>query len=345
LPTSLHCREFETAEAELRIHGVRTVPRQAKTSNGDAWIRKATSMASEESVEFARFFGDLRKRTSNPDFDLATTRDVVESIHRATREPEDVTYAETDADGVEALWCIPADSDDDVVLLHNHMGGSVVTSMHSDRKAAAHIAKAAGIKSLVIDYRRAPEHKFPAQLDDVETAFNWLLGQGYRSENIASVGHSIGGNLAVSLALRLRDGGATLPGAVLAISPWCDMSLTNASIDTNAGVDMLLSRQLLEIFRSALLDGTDVGWADPRVNLLRADLHGLPPTAVFYGSDELLAGEALDFARQAKTVGNDVHVRSVPAGQHSFIMGAGRVPEVDEAITEMGGWLRSILGL
>jgi acetyl esterase/lipase len=302
-------------------------------------------MESKESQEFAQFFGDLRARTSKPGLDLSTMRDIVETIHRATKEPEDVTYAEIDADGVEALWCNPADSEHDMVLLHNHMGGSVVTSMHSDRKAAAHIAKAAGIKSLVLNYRRSPEHKFPAQIDDVETAYNWLLAQGYRAENIVSVGHSIGGNLAVSLALRLRDKGVPLPGAVLSISPWCDTSLSNASIETNAAVDMLLSRPLLESFRSAWLDGTDVPWTDPRVNLLRAELHGLPPTAVFYGTDELLAGEAFDFATRARSAGNDIYLYPVPAGQHSFIMGAGRVPEVDEAIGEMGNWVRSKLGL
>ena len=168
-------------------------------------------MTSDQAVEFADFFADLRDRCSNPDLDLATVRDIAETIHLATREPEDVTYAEVDAGGVEALWCIPVDSDPDAVLLHNHMGGGVLTSMHSDRKAAAHIAKAAGMRSLVLNYRRAPEDKFPAQLDDVEAAYVWLLEKGHRPENIASVGHSIGGNLAVSLAMRLRDRELTRP--------------------------------------------------------------------------------------------------------------------------------------
>ena len=144
-------------------------------------------MTSHQAVEFADFFADLRDRSSNPDLDLATVRDIAETIHLATKEPEDVTYAEVDAGGVEALWCIPAHSDPDAVLLHNHMGGGVLTSMHSDRKAAAHIAKAAGMRSLVLNYRRAPEDRFPAQLEDVEAAYLWLLEKGYRPEHIASV--------------------------------------------------------------------------------------------------------------------------------------------------------------
>lgn len=302
-------------------------------------------MATQQAADFAAFFGELRDRSSKPDLDLATIRDVVETMHVATSEPEGVSYAEVNAGGVRALWCIPADSDPDAVLLHNHMGGTVLASMYSDRKAAAHIARAAGVRSLVLDFRRAPEHKFPAQPDDVDAAHRWLLSQGYEPAKIASVGHSVGGYLAVSLALRLRDKGAALPGAILSISPWADLSLTNETIDSNAELDKLLSRPLLEFFRSAWLDGSGVGPDDPRVNLVKADLSGLPPLAVYYGANELLAGEAVEFADRARAAGNEVLVRSVPEGQHSFIIGAGRVPEVDEAIADMGTWLRSALGL
>jgi epsilon-lactone hydrolase len=301
-------------------------------------------MASAQAKEFAEFYGELSTRSSNPNFDLATVRDVIETMHLATKEPEDVSYAEVDAGGVEALWCIPTDSDPEAVLLHSHMGGTVVTSMHSERKAAAHIARAAGARSLVLNYRRAPENKFPTQNDDVYNAYNWLLQSGYRPEKIASVGNSVGGNFAISLALRLRDEGKALPGAIVSISPLADTSLSDETITSNADRDRLLSRPLLEFFRSSWLDGTGMDWQDPRVNILAADLSGLPPIAVFYGTDELLAGEAAELGRRAEAAGADVLVRAVPDGQHSFIMGAGRVPEVDEAIAEIGIWLRSKLG-
>lgn len=301
-------------------------------------------MTIDSAEGFAKFLDKLRERSSNPELDLATVRDVFESIHRATEEPEGVTYAEVDAGGVEALWCIPDNCHPDTVLLHNHMGGGVIGSMYSDRKAAAHIAKAAGARALVLDYRLAPENKYPAQLDDVDAAYRWLLDQGFLAENIASVGHSIGGNLAVNLALRLRDKGDPLPGAILSISPACDMTLSRKSIDANAHTDRLLSRPLLEYFRSLLLDGTSVGWADPRINLLEADLSGLPPTAVFYGQHELFASEAFEFALLAQAAGNEVMVHPVLAGQHSFIMSAGHLPEVDNAIRTMGSWLRSKMG-
>jgi len=300
-------------------------------------------MLSKQAVEFAEFYADLGRRASNPNFDLSTIRDVTENIHMATKEPEGVTYTEVDAGGVNALWCIPVDSDPKSVLLHTHMGGSVFMSMHSDRKAAGHIAKAAGAQSLVVDFRRSPEHPYPAQIDDVETAYRWLLEQGYAPNKIASVGHSIGGYLAVALPLRLRERGEALPGAILSISPLTDLTLSGESMQTNRDRDKLLTSGLLELFRSCWLGGTGVEFDDPKVTLLRADLTGLPPIAVFYGEHELLASDGEAFARRAKDAGNDVMVRVLDEGQHSFIMGAGRVPEVDDAINEMGRWLRTTL--
>ena len=302
-------------------------------------------MASQQLKHMNELYASIKERVSKPDIDLATTRDIVENLHLAAIEPEAVTYAEVDADGVPALWCIPEGSDPDRVLLHSHAGGSVVTSMHTDRKALGHIAKAVGARALVPNYRRSPEHKFPAQLDDVEKAYRWLLAQRIRPENIASIGHSIGGNLAVSLAVTLRDKGVPLPGAILSVSPWYDLEMKNETLESNAETDALLSRPLVETFRELWIGGTGVARNDPRVNLLYADLTGLPPIMVYYGAYEMLAGEAVEFAKRAKDARVDVSLRCLPEGQHNFILGAGRVPEVDQAIEEIAGWLRSKLGL
>jgi monoterpene epsilon-lactone hydrolase len=278
---------------------------------------------------------------SKPAVDLATNRDIVENLHLAATEPEAVTYAEVDAGGAPALWCIPAGYAPDCILLHSHAGGTVVTTMHTDRKALGHIAKAVGVRALVVNYRRSPEHKFPAQIDDLEKAYRWLLARGIRPENIASIGHSIGGNLAVSLAVTLRDKGAPLPAAILSVSPWYDMEMKNETLESNAATDALISRRALEMFRESWIGDTGVARNDPRVNMLHADLSGLPPIMVYYGAYEMLAGEAIEFAKRAKDSGVDVTVHSLPEGQHNFILGAGRVPEVDQAIEEMARWLRS----
>jgi epsilon-lactone hydrolase len=302
-------------------------------------------MASKQMKQMNELYASIKERVSKPGLDLATNRDIVENLHLAAAEPEGVTYAEVDADGVPAMWCIPQGSDPVRVLLHSHSGGSVVTSMHTDRKAIGHIAKAVGARALVLNFRRAPEHKFPAQIDDVEKAYLWLLAQKIRPANIASIGHSIGGNFAVSLAVRLRDKGAPLPAAILSVSPWYDPEMKNETWESNAATDALLTKQAVEVFRELWIGGTGVERNDPRVNMLYADLTGLPPIMIYYGDYEIPAGDAVEFAKRAKDADVDVTLRSLPEGQHNFILGAGRVPEVDEAIEEIARWLRSKLGV
>ncbi|MEV5850455.1 alpha/beta hydrolase [Streptomyces sp. NPDC051985] len=299
---------------------------------------------SPEAQQFAQFLENTRAKSSTPGLDLAVIRDIVESHQRASTEPEGVTYAEVDAGGVPALWAIPEGAAPDRALLHFHFGGGVTASMHSDRKAAGHIAKAAGIRSLVVDFRLAPEHPHPAQLDDAEAAYRWLLSQGYEPQNIGSTGHSIGGTLAVMLPLRLLAKGEATPGAIVSISPWTDLTIENATVEGNAENDKMLTKGALELFRRAWLQNPDLKFTDPEISLLHADLTGLPPTDVHFGEYELLAGEGAAFGRRLADfkVTSEVHV--MPEGQHSFILAAGRVPEVDQAITQMGQWLKHHLG-
>lgn len=300
-------------------------------------------MPSAELLQMTDFYADLGSRW--PADDVRLQRDVAERLHMLATEPEGVTYAEADAGGISALWAIPVDSSADHVLLHSHSGGSVVSSMYMDRKAVAHLAKATGARALIINFRLAPENKFPAQIDDVETAFNWLVAQGFAPPRIASVGHSIGGNYAVNLALTLARKGAATPGAVLSMSPWFDMEVKHKTVETHAHLDKQLTREMLLGFSDLMLDGTGVSKADPRINLANADPAGLPPTMIYYGDQEILSGEAIDLAERARAAGVDVTLRALADGQHNFILGAGRVPEIDAAIIEMASWLREKLGL
>jgi epsilon-lactone hydrolase len=301
-------------------------------------------MGSPELAQYADFYADHNARIALTD-KLSLWRDISERLHRLTGEPEDVTYRDVTANGVPGILVMPADSSTKHILLHSHSGGSVTSSMWQERKAVGHLAKAAGSRALVINYRLAPEDKFPAQIDDVEAAYRWLLDQGYDPSRIASTGDSIGGNYAVNLALTLRRKHAPLPGAVLSMSPWFDMELKNKSIDTNASLDKMLSRDGLRAFANSMLDGTGVAVTDPRINLAHADPTGLPPTMIFYGEYELLVDDAKQFAERARAAGVDLELRSLPEGQHNFFLGAGRVPEIDAAVSEMGAWLRSKIGL
>jgi len=241
---------------------------------------------------------------------------------------------------------VPHGCDADRVLLHCHAGGTLVLSMHSDRKLVGHIAKAAGVRALVVHFRRSPENPYPAQVEDIATAYDWLAEtQGIRPQNIASIGHSIGGNLCTGLVMGLRDRGEPMPAAILAVSPWYDMEMKCETMVTKAHTDVMVSKEQLGRMRDAWLGGTGVTPDDPRVNLLNADLAGLPPMEIYYGDHEVLTGDAIEFARLAEAAGVEVGLHAVPEMQHSFIFLAGRVPEVNAAIGNMGCWLRSKLGL
>jgi acetyl esterase/lipase len=296
---------------------------------------------SPEAIAFADWMAAL----PTPEAELDAMRTRVESTHLMSSEPEGVTYREVDAGGVPGIWCQPIGANTDYVLLHSHSGGSVVSSAYVDRKPGGHIAKAVGVPALVLDWRRAPEHKYPAQLDDVEAAYNWLISQGYAPQNIISIGHSIGGFLAAALPIRLRDKHQPLPGAIVSISPWCDLEVANATMVTNAETDKMLSKGLLEFFRECWIGGTDIDVTDPLINLNRADLSGLPPTFVSWGTYEVLAGEDEEFAARVKEAGVDTVSLAVSGAQHSYVLGAGRVPEADDAIAQIAAWVRQKLNI
>jgi monoterpene epsilon-lactone hydrolase len=147
-------------------------------------------VSSPELKEFADFYADLTRRFALTQ-SVELWRDISERIHQLATEPENVTYREVTANGVQGIMVIPADSSPEQVLLHSHSGGGMVASMWQERRAVGHLAKAAGSRALVINYRLAPENKFPGQIDDVEAAFRWLLDEGYQPSRIASMGDSI----------------------------------------------------------------------------------------------------------------------------------------------------------
>lgn len=146
------------------------------------------------------------------------------------------------------------------------------------------------------------------------------------------------------LPLRLLAKGEQPPGAVISISPWTDLTIQNATVEENADNDKMLTKGTLERFRGLRLQDPALEFTDPEIGLLHADLTGLPPTSLYYGEYELLAGEGAEFGRRLAESGVVSEVHAMPEGQHSFILAAGRVPEVDEAIEHMGRWLRHHLG-
>lgn len=302
-------------------------------------------MPSTESQYLADLYTDWSSRmAADPDMSLPVMRDMFEEWHLATAEPTAVSYEEVEADKVPCLWCIPAGGAEDRIVLFTHGGGFVVGSRHSHRKLAGHLAAAIGCRVLVVDYRRAPEHPFPAQLEDSVAAYRWLLGRGIRPEHIATCGDSAGGNLSISVVLKLRDDGDPLPAALMPISPWLDMEHKGETLMSNAATDALVQRSILEGM-AALFLGTDGSPADPLANPLHADPTGLPPTFMVAGGAETLLDNAQRFETAATRAGVEIRLDVAEGMQHVYPVLAGRASEGDKAVADLSAWVRTKLGL
>jgi acetyl esterase/lipase len=280
---------------------------------------------------------------ANPGLDILSSRAILDVMQELATEPADVTYQEMVAAGQRALWINPIGAAADRVILFLHGGGFIAGSINCHRKLAAHLAKAAGCRALIPAYRLAPENPFPAQLDDALGIYRWLLEEGFDPSHIATAGDSAGGNLAISICLRTRAENLPFPAAIIGISPWLDMEVTGWTLDTNADVSAIGSREGYRQIAGMLLKGHDP--KDPFANPLYADLTGFPPIYLSAGSEEGLLDNPERLAEAATKAHVDVTLRIAEGMQHVYEFMAGRAPEADEAIADMARWLRPKIGL
>ena len=266
-----------------------------------------------------------------------------ESWGDLTAEPRGVDYLETEAGGRPAMWAVPKDSRPDRVLLCLHGGGFVGGSVYTHRKMFGHLAKAAGVRALLIGYRLLPQGGgYPVPVDEGEAAYRWLLSQGIAAEHIAFAGDSVGGWLAVTVQLRARERGLPRPAAALLLSPFADFEASGESYQ--AGTDPFFTREVCRSLALGFLGGV-AGLRDQEVNLLYADLDGLSPLYIQAGGDEALLDDARGLEEHARKAGLDVRLDVFPGMLHTFQMAAGRAPEADDAIARLAGWVRPRLGL
>jgi epsilon-lactone hydrolase len=236
-------------------------------------------------------------------------------------------------DGLHAEWIVPAGSSREGVILYFHGGGYVTGSCLAHRPIVSKFVKESGICALVFDYRLAPEHPFPAALDDALAAYNHLLTQGTPSASIVFVGDSAGGGLSLAALLALRERKMPLPAAVVALSPWTDVRNTGESWVSNAKADTLSWKGSETVFARYYAGDNDPG--NPLISPLYGDLSGLPPILIFAGGDEMLLSDSTRFAGIAKDAGVAVTLRIGKGMFHCYPACAPLFPEAKEAMKEI----------
>jgi acetyl esterase/lipase len=203
------------------------------------------------------------------------------------------------------------------------------------------VAKALGVVSFVLDYRRAPEHPHPAQVQDGVAAFTGLTERGVAPSDITTIGDSAGGNLAIAIPLALREQGRPAPGGVIAFSPWLDMENRGETLTTNAATDALITEALLEGMIAGVLAEGRIEPTTPLANPLYADFTGFPRLYVNAGGAECLLDNATRIAETAKAAGVEVTLSVVEGMQHVFPFLAGHASEADAEIAALAAWYRA----
>jgi acetyl esterase/lipase len=243
------------------------------------------------------------------------------------------------SDAVKGEWVSgPDETASECVILYLHGGGYISGSAKSARPITAILSREARARAFSLEYRLAPEHRFPAALDDAVAGYRWLLLSGIASGNIAFAGDSAGGGLALALALRLRDAGEALPACLVCLSPWTDMTGSGDSIRNNSKRDPMFEGEDIPRYASVYLGEHER--MDPLASPLFADLRGLPPTLIQVGRNEVLLDDARGLHQKLLAAGveSELHIyKHVPHGWH---YGAPFVPETREALCEIARFVR-----
>jgi acetyl esterase/lipase len=253
----------------------------------------------------------------------------------------DVTIEAAAAGNIPLEWSYAPGSDPTRVLLFFHGGGYCSGSIASHRGMVVEAGRAGQMRTLAVGYRLAPEHPFPAALEDGLAAYRYLLTQGIAPSAIALGGDSAGGGLALAMMLRLRAEAGPLPACAWLVSPWVDLAMTGESLKTKADADPLIHKDYLEELASAYLNGHDP--ADPLVSPLKAGLEGLPPLLIQVGSDETLLDDATRIAARAGAADVAVTLEIWPRMIHAWHLWAYRLEEGREALAAAGAYLKARL--
>jgi len=254
---------------------------------------------------------------------------------------ENVSCEPLSVAGIPAEWIVPAETPERSVLLYLHGGGYCIGSINTHRGMVSHIAMAAETKTLLIDYRLAPENPFPAAVEDSTSAYKWLLSQGIDSRDIIIAGDSAGGGLTVSTLVSLKEKGIPLPAAAVLISPWMDLAITGNSVISKADIDPMVTKEGLIEMAEAYTDDTD--HRAPLASPLYAELKGLPPMLIHVGTSEILYDDATRLVDHARKSGVEVTINTAEGMCHVWHYFTIMLPEALEAIKEIAVFMREHL--
>ena len=281
-----------------------------------------------------------RPRPENPT--LEESRSGFEQLANMFPTAADVSTEAVEAGGVPAEWVGVPESREERVILYLHGGGYVIGSLATHRSLVSRLARAAQARSLSVDYRLAPEHPFPAAVEDATAAYRWLLGSGVEASRVVIAGDSAGGGLTLAALLALRDAGDPLPGAGVCLSPWTDLEGTGASAQPGGADDPLLDLEgLREMGRHYFAEGDA---RHPHAAPLYGDYAGLPPLLIQVGTRELLLDDARRVAERARAAGVDVELEEWAGLIHVWQMFGDGIPEAVDAVNKIGEFVRKRIG-
>jgi epsilon-lactone hydrolase len=250
------------------------------------------------------------------------------------------TVESLDLSGTPAEKITPTGAAPGKALLYLHGGGHVIGSLKSHRHLVSRLAVAAGVTAFHIDYRLAPEHPYPAALEDAVKAYKQILATGIAPDDIVVGGESAGGNLATALLLKAREAGLPQPAGLYLLSPWLDMTTSGESYVKVGARDPIITREGIEMVSAAYLGGRP---DDPLTSPVRADPAGLPPMLIQVGSEEVLLSDSLAFANRAAMSGVEVKLHVWPEMPHAWPLFHVLIRAGLAAIDEAGQWMRQRL--
>lgn len=276
------------------------------------------------------FKGHLKQETWDLNTSIPKFRAECEQANsRMAKDPEGVTVTPVDVDGIPAEWLVPAETKNEGVILYTIGGGYVSGTLQDHRSMVAKIVLGSQTRMLIFEHRLAPEHPYPAAIEDSVKAYRWLLAQNISPTKIMIVGESAGGGLCLATLLAIRDLGIPIPAAVVAMSPWTDLTLSGESYRTKARV--CLSPKGM----GAVCSHYYVGDQDPTlpwISPLFGDLYGLPPMYISVGEYETMLDDSTRFAEKAKKAGVDVTLKVGEKMVHCYPLMAPFYPEATQEL-------------